>query len=54
MSKTQIVNGKRLTPKQTELYNKLMAESPDFREKVSFLASGGTFRYGKPPRVSRA
>lgn len=41
-----VVNGKRLTEKQTELYTRLMETNPDFRAKVDFLSNGGTFRFG--------
>lgn len=41
-----IVNGKRLTPKQAELYTALIEQNPDFRAKVEFLNNGGSFRNG--------
>lgn len=46
-----IVNGKKLTAKEEELYFKLVNSNPDFRAKVEFLASGGSFRNGGIKKV---
>lgn len=47
-----IVNGKRLTPKQIELYMTLCNTNPDFRAKVEFLSAGGSFRDGGVKKIN--